>query len=131
MISQHDKKTLTETQKLESKKPTNYSQINSPQELTNIVAHEEIIGIRSVATYAKKLDEIVKLSVNVAADGDRAFDGLHVPFLHKNSSCLLAQNLYLLFRQRLALHQVLDLTVQIGLRRHRLRFRSTPLDMIL
>lgn len=89
------------------------------EELTDVVAHEEIIGVRSFAADAKKLDEIVELPVNVAADGDRTFDGLHVPFLHQNRSRLLAQSLHLLFWQRLALHQVLDLTVQISLRRHR------------
>ena len=49
---------------------------------TYIVAHEEIIGIGSIAADPKELEEVVELAVDVAAHGDGTLHRLHVPFLH-------------------------------------------------
>jgi len=85
--------------------------------MTYVISHEEIIGIRCIPSYPKELDEIVELAVNIATNGDRTFDRLHVPLLHQNRPRLIAQRLHLRLSQRLALHQLLDLTVQIPVRR--------------
>lgn len=56
--------------------------------------------------------------MDVAADGDGATDGLHVPLLHEDGLGLLAEPLDLRLREVLALAQVRDLPVQIPVRRH-------------
>jgi len=63
--------------------------------------------------------------VNVAADGDGTLHRLNVPLLDENRPGLIAKRLDLRLRQRLALHEVLDLPVQIRVRRHRFG-RSDP-----
>ena len=87
--------------------------------LTYIVAHEEVIGIRSTATDPKKLNEIMKLTMDVSTHRDRTLHRLHIPLLHQDRPGLLTQRLHVRLRQWLTLHQVIDLTVQIGMRRHR------------
>jgi hypothetical protein len=49
----------------------------------DVIAHEQVIGIRSRSTDAKEFHEIVPLSVNVAADGNGGGDGLDVGFLQE------------------------------------------------
>lgn len=71
---------------------------------THVIAHKEIISIRSVAADAKQLDEIVELTMDIAADGYRAFHRLNIPLLHQDRTCLLAQSLHLHLRKRMALH---------------------------
>lgn len=96
--------------------------------LTYIIAHEEIIGMRSISTNPKELDEIVKLAVNIAANRDGTLHRLNIPLLHQNRPSLIAQRLHLRFWQSLALHQHLDLPVQIRLRRHRFPFPNLLSD---
>ena len=79
--------------------------------LTYIVAHKEIIGIRSI-------DEIVELAVDITANCHRTLHRLYVPLLDENHPRLIAKRFHLCLLQRLALHQTLDLTVQIHMRRH-------------
>lgn len=57
--------------------------------------------------------------MNIATNRDGALHRLHVPLFHQNRPRLIAQYLHLRLRQRLALHQLLDLTLQICVRRHR------------
>lgn len=92
---------------------------NNYSTLTYIVAHKEIIGIGRIPSYPKQLDEIVELTVDITAYRHRALHRLYVPFLHQNRPRLIAERLDLRLRQRLALHQMLDLTVQIRVRGHR------------
>lgn len=106
---------------------------------TYIIAHEKIIGIRRRTTDPKKLNKIVKLAMNIAADGNRTFHRLNIPLLHQNTPRLLTQHLHLRLRQRFTLHQLLDLMIDISGRRHLLLLptqipsenRSTKLTTIL
>ena len=50
----------------------------------DIVAHEEIIGFRTISTNTKELGKIVELTMNITANGDRSSDWLHVRLLLKN-----------------------------------------------
>jgi len=115
--------TLSQLNKKNSQNPNTIQkrkgELNSKKRLTYIITHEEIIGIGCTPSNPKQLDEIVELTMNIAADGDGALHRLHVPLLHQNRPCLIAQRLHLRLRQRLALHQLLDLTLQIRVRRHR------------
>lgn len=63
--------------------------------------------------------------MNVAADGDGTLHRLNVPLFDENCPGLIAKRFDLRLRQRLALHEVLDLPVQIRVRRHRFG-RSDP-----
>ena len=87
--------------------------------LTYIVAHKEIIGIGSISSYPKELDEIVELAMDITANCHRTLHRLYVPLLDENRPRLIAERFHLRLLQRLALHQMLDLTVQIRVRRHR------------
>ena len=107
---------------------SNPEKSESIERLTYVVAHEEVIGIGSAAADPEELDEIVELAVDVAADGDGALHRLHIPLLDQDRPRLLAQSLHFRLHQRLALHQVLDLAVQIGMRR---RHRSLSLSLSL
>ena len=44
----------------------------------DVVAHEEVVGVRARAADAEDLHQVVELSVNVAADDDRRAYRLHV-----------------------------------------------------
>lgn len=65
---------------------------------TYVIAHKEIISVGSVASDAKQFDEIVKLAMDIAADGDRTLHRLNIPLLHKDGTRLLAQSLHLRLR---------------------------------
>ena len=79
--------------------------------LTYIIAHKEIIGIGSISSYPKELDEIVELAMDITANRHRTLHRLYVPFLDENRPRLIAKRFHLRLLQRLALHQMLDLTV--------------------
>ncbi|KAJ8649906.1 hypothetical protein MRB53_002929 [Persea americana] len=70
-----------------------------------------------------------QVAVNIAADGDRTLDRLDVPLLDEDRPRLLAKGLHLRLWQVLALHQMLDLAVQIPMRRH--PFRPSSLLLLL
>ncbi|GMY09028.1 hypothetical protein FCV25MIE_04267 [Fagus crenata] len=86
-----------------------------------------MIGIGRISSYSKELDEIGKLDVDITAHRHRALHQLYVPLLHQNRSRLIAKPFHLRLRQQLALHQMLDLTVQTRTRRH--RFQSLSLSL--
>ena len=94
------------------------------KKLTYIITHKKVIGVRSIPSYPKQLNQIIELTMNIAAHSHGTFHRLYIPLLHQNRSGLVTQRLHLSLRQRLALHQMLDLTVQIRVRRH--RFYNTP-----
>ena len=87
--------------------------------LTYIIAHKEIIGIGSISSYPKELNEIIELAMDITANHHRTFHRLNIPLLNKNRPRLIAKRFYLRLLQWLALHQMLDLTVQICMQRYR------------
>ena len=87
--------------------------------LTYIVAHKEIIGIRSISSYLKELDEIVELAMDITTNRHQTLHRLYVPLLDENRPYLITKRFHLCLLQWLALHQMLDLTIQIRMQRHR------------
>jgi hypothetical protein len=69
-----------------------------------------------------------ELAVDITAHCHRALHRLYVPLLYQNRSRLIAKRFHLCLWQQLALHRMLDLTVQIHTRRH--RFQSLSLSML-
>lgn len=65
---------------------------------TYIVTHEEVIRIGGVTTDSKKLDKVIELAVDIAADGNGAFHGLNVPFLDEDGLSLIAERPHILLR---------------------------------
>ena len=47
----------------------------------NVVAHEEVVGVRVGTADLEELHQVVELAVDVTADGDGALDGLDVGFV--------------------------------------------------
>ena len=47
----------------------------------DVVAHEQIVGIRDLASKSEELLEVVELTMDVTADGHWCFYGLYVLFL--------------------------------------------------
>lgn len=45
--------------------------------------HEDVVGLGDLAADPEQLEEVVELAVDVAADGDRRRDRLHVGFLEQ------------------------------------------------
>ena len=61
----------------------------------DIVAHEQVVGVRRVAADFEQLHEIVELAVHVAAHRHRTLDLLHVGFGRQYLARLVAQRLHL------------------------------------
>ena len=80
----------------------------------HVVAHEEVVGVRVGPADLEELHQVVELAVDVAAHGDGAFDGLHVGLVLQHLARFLAQPSHFVFRELLALHQVLDPAVEGG-----------------
>ena len=78
------------------------------------VAHEEVIGVRTLAADFEKLQQVKKLAVNVAANGDGAVHALHVALLNQNLARLGAQQLHLALFDVLASLELLDPFVHVG-----------------
>jgi hypothetical protein len=55
----------------------------------HIISHEEVVGIRRLASNSEQFDEVVPLTVNVSAHGHRAANSLDVGLILKNLSCLI------------------------------------------
>lgn len=60
----------------------------------HIVTHEQVVCVWAVAADPEQLQQIEKLSVNVATDSNRAPNWLHVAFLHQNLLGFFTQGLY-------------------------------------
>ena len=73
-----------------------------------VVAHEEVVGVWRVAADAEEFGEVVKLAVDVAADGDGAADGLHIRLAEQDLARLVAKTLDVVFRELLALAEMRD-----------------------
>ena len=87
-----------------------------------------MIRIWRISSYSKELDEIEKLDVDITAHRHQALHRLYVPVLHQNRSRLIVKRFHLRLWQQLALHQMLDLTVQTRTRQHRFQFLSLSLN---
>ena len=72
----------------------------------------------STATDPKKLNEIMKLTMDVSTHCDQTLHQLHISLLHQDRPGLLTQHLHLRLKQRLTLHLLIDLTVQIEMLWH-------------
>ncbi len=59
----------------------------------DVVAHEEVISVRRFSTDPEELHEIVKLSVNISANGDWTLDLLNVRLLRQDLLGLFAKSL--------------------------------------
>ena len=57
----------------------------------NEVTHEKVVRIRYVAADAKKLHEIMELTMNVAADGDGGVNLDDVAFFNEDLARLMAE----------------------------------------
>ena len=62
------------------------------------IAHEEIVRIWYVSTYGEQLNEIVKLSVYVPADGDWSSDWRSICLLWQNVLSFISDEFGLFFR---------------------------------
>lgn len=69
----------------------------------HIVAQEDIVGVWQIATNAEQFDQVVPLAVNVAHQGHRQVDRLHVLLLLQNLLRHVAQVLHILLNQWLQL----------------------------
>ena len=63
----------------------------------DVVAHEEVVGVRVRPADLEELHQVVELAVDVAADGDRALDRLHVRFVLQHLARLLAESSHVFF----------------------------------
>lgn len=54
----------------------------------DVVAHEQIVGVRRAPADAEQLHQIVELAVDVPADCHRAFHLLHVGLFSQDLLCL-------------------------------------------
>lgn len=54
------------------------------------ISQEKIAYARNISAISKKLQQVIELSMNIAANCDGRVDTLNVPFLHQDLSCLWA-----------------------------------------
>jgi hypothetical protein len=48
----------------------------------DVISHEDVGSVGNLPALVEKLEEVIELAVDVAADGGRRTDGLHVAFLN-------------------------------------------------
>ena len=80
----------------------------------NKIAHEKVIGVRTLASNFEELQQVKKLTMNVAANGYGAVHALHVALLTQNLARLGAQQLHLALFDVLASLELLDPFVHVG-----------------
>merc|ERR1719234_972014 len=90
----------------------------------DIVAHEEVICVRRLATNTEKLHKVVELTMYVATYSHRTFHLLDVALLAQNLLCLFTEGFHLVFGQLLALHELFHPPIQLL---HRTPFLRTHL----
>ena len=79
----------------------------------NVVAKEEVVGVGGVAADVEELEEVGKLPVDVADDGDGRAHRDHVRFLREHLSGFVAERANLLLRQHSPLLQPPQLLLRI------------------
>ena len=78
----------------------------------NIVAHEQVVRLWTVASNAEELQKILELPMDIATDCNRAFHWLDVGLIYEDITGFITQRLHITLWQGLALFQLLDLRVQ-------------------
>jgi len=78
----------------------------------NVVAHEEVVGVRVGASDLEQLHQVVELAVDVAAYRHRALYWLNIALVLQHFPRLLAQSAHLVLGQLLARHQTLNPAVE-------------------
>ena len=63
------------------------------------VTHEDVAGIRNLATFFKKLEEVVELTMNITADSYGRTNWLYVALINQNFFDLLAEDSKVTFRE--------------------------------
>lgn len=58
----------------------------------NIISHEQIVRVRWFSTNTEELHQIVKLSMDISANCDGAFDRLDIRLVHENLTSLRLLN---------------------------------------
>merc|ERR1719209_710763 len=79
----------------------------------NIVAHEQVVGVRGLAPNTEQFHEIMELAVNIPTYRHWTFHLLNIAFFAQNLLGFLTECLHLILCQLLALHQLLDPSVQL------------------
>lgn len=78
--------------------------------------HEQIVCIRRPATDTEKLNQVVKLPVDIAAHCDRTADALDICFMLQNFACFFTKLSDLRLSQMLAIAQFLDPAIDLMIR---------------
>ena len=86
----------------------------------DVVAHEEVVGLRRVATNKEQFTEVVELAVDIADDRHWGRDHLHGRLFSENFLGLLAEDLDFAFGRVLALAELFNELVKVGEPGHRL-----------
>ena len=76
--------------------------------------HENVARLRAIAAGVEELEQVVKLPVNVATNGDWALHWLHGALLEHEVLHVLAQVLQVELGQQLALLDVLDPPIEVA-----------------
>ena len=63
------------------------------------ITHEDVAGVGDLTALFEKLEEVMELTVDITADGDRGTDGLHIAFLDQDLLDFLAKDAEVSFRQ--------------------------------
>jgi len=63
------------------------------------ITHEDVAGVGDLTALFEKLEEVMELTVDITADGDRGADGLHIAFLDQDLLDFLAKDAEVSFRQ--------------------------------
>lgn len=78
----------------------------------DIVAHKQIVCVWVRTSNSEQLHQIVKLTMYISTNCDRAFHWLYIRLILQYLSCLFAQSLYVDLCQLLASHQAFNPTIQ-------------------
>lgn len=74
----------------------------------DIIAKEEVVSVRCLSPNSKKLHKIMKLSVNIATDGNRCINFLNIFLLNEYFASFLGEKLHVIFRNIVAFQKLLD-----------------------
>ena len=87
--------------------------LNTMRSSINVVAHEQVVGVRAVAANSKKLNYIIKLPVDVAHTGDWRSKLNHVIFFGKDVFNLRTDQIYCCLRKFLAFFSLLNVLIDV------------------
>ena len=72
------------------------------------IAHEEIVSEGEISPNGEEFDEVMKLSMDVSADGDRGFDRYSIILFREDGSSFFCDKFDLFFSDRLKTFEVID-----------------------